>query len=54
MVSVAKWLRHWTVTPVFAGSNPVVHPSKNFFLKNNSLQHNSIYIDIFMNEKICT
>jgi hypothetical protein len=26
MVSVAKWLRHWTVTPVFAGSNPVVHP----------------------------
>jgi hypothetical protein len=26
MVSVAKWLRHWTVTLVFAGSNPVVHP----------------------------
>ena len=25
---VAKWLRHWVVIPIFAGSIPVVRPKK--------------------------
>ncbi len=51
MVGVAKWLRHWTVTPVFAGSNPVAHPSILPKIVNIGTLNN--YFNNFSNTTYC-
>lgn len=43
MAGVAKWLRQWIVTPLLAGSSPVIRPLNCLIVYHGSIELDEFY-----------